>query len=342
MFHLEKYNSYSTEDFLDDDFFIAYCKYAEENTVDEWKSWLQTSPDNIAAYREAYTYLTAVLGAVRIVPPAHLEETLLTEIHRDIAIQEKSLRKRSVVRMLVTGVAACLCLLAASLWYVNSRVTVSTAFGEHRIVTLPDNSVITLNAQSSLTYYRAWWWRKTREVWLTGEGLFKVQHLNKDTSHVLPEERFTAYAGVLKVQVLGTTFNIKERRSQVSVALLEGKISITQQSGQKTTSLILQKGEVFNYGAGKEETTNVKQLTNQPAAWVDRKIVATGMTVQDIINNYEDTYGYRIVLDNPVLAKKTIDGTISIGADDNLLFMLANILNADIERKGKEIYLRSR
>lgn len=338
---MEKYNSYSTEDFLDDDYFIAYCKYAATEVVREWEGWLQTNPANIADYEQAYTYLTTVLQAIRIVPPAYLEETLLNNIQQGITAEEKGLYKRRVVRMLVTGVAACFCLIAASLWYVNSRITVTTALGEHRIVTLPDNSVVTLNAQSSLTYYRAWWWHKTREVWLTGEGLFKVKHLNKDTGNILPAERFTAYAGALKVQVLGTTFNIKERRSQVAVALLEGKISISESASQ-ASPYILEKGDVFNYGAGKGETSKVKQLTNQPAAWVDRKIVAAGMTVQDIINNYEDTYGIRIVLDNPAQAKKTIDGTISIGTDDNLLFMLANILNADIERQGKVIYLRSR
>jgi ferric-dicitrate binding protein FerR (iron transport regulator) len=99
---------------------------------------------------------------------------------------------------------------------------------------------------------------------------------------------------------------------------------------------------VIQYGVAIAKTTVIPRLTNQPQAWADGKIIATGMSVQDIIDNYEDTYGYRIVLDNPALAKKTIDGTISIGTEDNLLFMLANILNADIERQGKVIYLRSR
>lgn len=338
---MDRYNSYTTEDFLDDDAFIAYCKQADAATVAQWNDWLQTHPASEQAFQQAYTYLTAILRATRVQPPPDLEQNLWTDIREGIAIEEASGRRKRYVRLFASGIAACLCLLVVSLWYLNSRITVSTTLGEHRTITLPDNSQVTLNANSSLTWYRAWWWRRSREVWLSGEGLFKVQHLNKDSAHILPGERFTAYAGNLQVQVLGTTFNIKERRKEVSVALLDGKVRITALSGN-AGPVILQKGEVFNYGAGQSHTTTVTQLTNPPQAWVERKIIASGMTVQDIINNYEDTYGVRIILDNPALAQKTIDGTISIGADDNLLFMLANILNADIERKGKEVYLRSR
>ncbi|BAV08913.1 FecR family protein [Filimonas lacunae] len=338
---MEKYNSYTTDDFLNDDYFITYCKYGEEEAVRAWDNWLQSHPDNESAFRQAHAWLTAVLGATRITAPAYLENHLWEHIQEDISLQEKKLQRKRYVRMFATGIAACLCLLVASLWYVNSRVTVSTTLGEHRTITLPDNSEVTLNANSSLTYYRAWWWHKKREVWLAGEGLFKVQYQDKDAAGVPPAERFTAYAGKLKVEVLGTTFNVKERRNRVIIALLEGKVKVTEEA-HVDKPVILQKGEVFRMAEGKVETSQVNQLTNQPQAWVDRKIVATGMTVQDIINNYEDTYGVQIILDNPSLAQKTIDGTISIGTDDNLLFMLANILNADIDRKGKQIWLRSK
>lgn len=339
---MEKYNSYTTEDFLDDDDFIAFCKYRGENQVRQWEDWLNKNPDSAGSFREARAYLEVVYSAVRLSPPEQLESRLLTAIQEDIVVLESRLKKRRVIRMMSMAAAACICAVAASLWYLNSDVTFTTKPGEHKQITLPDNSVVTLNANSSLTYHRAWWWHKTREVWLKGEGFFKVRHLNKDTANVLPGERFTAYAGNLKVQVLGTTFNIKERRSRITVALLEGKISVSRPAEKGQTPVILEKGGVYEYGQGKAGTTEISQLTNQPQAWTQGKIVASGMTVQDIINNYEDTYGYRIVLDNPALAEKTIDGTISIGADDNLLFMLANILNADVERNGKVIYLRSK
>ncbi|MBS1564218.1 MAG: hypothetical protein JST39_07500 [Bacteroidetes bacterium] len=83
----------------------------------------------------------------------------------------------------------------------------------------------------------------------------------------------------------------------------------------------------------------VSRLTNQPKAWVDRKIVATGMTVQDIIDNYQDTWGDTILLAQPALGSKRIDGTMSLDNKDDVLYMLAHILNANVRRAGTRIYL---
>jgi ferric-dicitrate binding protein FerR (iron transport regulator) len=84
----------------------------------------------------------------------------------------------------------------------------------------------------------------------------------------------------------------------------------------------------------------IKQLPNSPQAWLEHRIEAKDMTVQDVIDNYEQTFGYHIILEKPELAAKRIDGTISLKSETDLLYMLANILNANIDRQGKNIYLR--
>ncbi|RXK86855.1 FecR family protein [Filimonas effusa] len=337
---MEKYNDYTAADFLDDNFFILYIRDAEPAVVAQWEQWLQTNPASMPAFNEAQQYLYAVLSAERIRPDDAFESTMLAGIRAGIGAEERRITRIRRIRFWTASAAACLALVAASVWYYRTPVVISTQLGEHRRVELPDHSIITLNANSSLTYYHAWWLRNKREVWLKGEALFEVAHINRDTSHIAPGERFIAYAGPLQVQVLGTTFNIKQRRNEIAVSLIKGKISVT--NSRQGNPVLLEQGAAVRLVNDSLITTHVNELTNQPAAWIDSKIIAHGMSVQDIINNYEDTYGYRIVLDNPALAKKTIDGTISIGAEDNLLFMLANILNTDIERNGKLIYLKSR
>ncbi|WP_432326669.1 hypothetical protein ACRQ5D_22485 [Mucilaginibacter sp. P25] len=48
----------------------------------------------------------------------------------------------------------------------------------------------------------------------------------------------------------------------------------------------------------------VSKLDNKPDAWTSHQMESSGMTVAGIIENYEDTYGGRIIVDNPVLLKK--------------------------------------
>ncbi|GGH73629.1 ferric-dicitrate binding protein FerR (iron transport regulator) [Filimonas zeae] len=334
---MEKYNSYTTAEFLESNAFIAHIRHPHTPEAEQWAEWLKGNPASAAAYLEAAAYLRAVYTAERIVPSAESQALVLEGIRESIADAERKQGNITRLRFLAIAAAACVTLVCTGAWYFNSKVTVTTRLAERKQVTLPDNSVVTLNANSTLSYYRAFTWHK-REVWLTGEGLFKVT--SGSVAAGKAGERFTAYVSNLQVQVLGTTFNIKERRKQVAISLLEGRVQVSGNGQQQP--VILNKGQVIKFGEGVAETTVIPKLTNQPQAWADGKIIATGMSVQDIIDNYEDTYGYRIVLDNPEFAKKTIDGTISIGTDDNLLFMLANILNADIERQGNVIYLRSR
>jgi len=339
---MEKYNHYSAEDFLDDDDFIRHVKYQRPEDVGQWNDWLSSSPPNEEAYKEAFVCLSAMLSVVRIEPEPQAGRQSWLILERQIGTLERQRRGRRLVRMFAAAAVACIGLVLASYWYYQAQVSVVTGYGEQRQVVLPDHSTVTLNANSSLTWYRAWNWRHGREVWLTGEALFKVEpgaRAGAAGGSGNPAERFTAYAGDLSVAVLGTTFNIRQRRGRIMVSLLSGKISITNRS-RPGPSLILQPGDAANSDGTAVQVSRIVRLTSQPQAWVDHKIMASGMTVQDIIDNYEDIYGYHIVLGNPAQAAKKIDGTLSLETEDGVVNMLANILNAYIHREGKTIYLR--
>jgi ferric-dicitrate binding protein FerR (iron transport regulator) len=331
---LEKYDRYSFEDFLEDDDLIAYVRSGAPAAAAVWAAWLQTGPSNREAYARAVDYLQTLYGLTRIAPSAIFSQALWEGIGGEIVRQEGRQRKARIVRWSAIAAAACLVLALTGAWYWQSIVTITTGNAEWRTVVLPDESVVTLNANSTLRYHRAWRWRGDRTVRLDGEALFRVRHLNRDSTHIRPGERFTAYAGNVSVEVLGTTFTIRDRRGQVSVALLEGSIRVR--------GLVLHPGESVDIRGDSTRVTAVARLDNPPQAWTTHKMVASGMTVKEIIEEYEDTYGYRIVLDNPALAAKRIDGTLSLDTEDNVLYMLANILNCNIDKQGKVIYLRSK
>ncbi len=335
---LEKYNQYTVEQFLEDDAFIELVRHQAPDATAQWNEWIQLQPPALQAFYDARAWLATVLAAERITPATDFSKRLLEDINRQI---QQNDRRRTLIRRISTSaaaIAATVCLFLAGYWYYYSKVTIATDYAETRVVTLPDNSVVTLNAHSSLSWYRAWRWRGERTVWLEGEALFRVNHLNHDTTAIKPSERFTAWVKNVSVEVLGTSFNIRQRRNEIEVALLEGKIRVKNWRGPDS-AIILRPGEVIRYTGDLPRMNTVSRLTNQPKAWVDRKIVATGMTVQDIIDHYEDTYGDTILLTNPALGAKRIDGTMSLSNKDDVLYMLAHILNANIRRAGTRIYL---
>ena len=87
-------------------------------------------------------------------------------------------------------------------------------------LTLVDGSKVWLNAGSALTYPVAFIGNE-REVSISGEGYFEIEH---DAL-----KQFTVHKGGIKIQVLGTHFNVnafKDDGQDLMVTLLEGSVKI--------------------------------------------------------------------------------------------------------------------
>ena len=96
----------------------------------------------------------------------------------------------------------------------------STTFGEWKTITLPDGSVVELNANSLLTITKHWSENNNRTVWLTGEAFFKVKKIPSTKC------KFIVKTKDLKVEILGTSFNVNSRFDQTEVFLEEGKVKL--------------------------------------------------------------------------------------------------------------------
>ncbi len=111
-----------------------------------------------------------------------------------------------------------------------------------------------LNAHSHIAFKTDWNSGTAREVWLDGEANFNVNHLNKSGRAVTENERFIIHTRLLEVEVLGTVFNVKERRGKVEVSLKSGSVQV-QVKAEKGKQWLLKPGEVAVYS----NTTKVLQ-----------------------------------------------------------------------------------
>ena len=89
--------------------------------------------------------------------------------------------------------------------------------GELSTLTLADDSTITLNAGSKLSYADDFN-KAHRLVTLEGEAFFDVEK---------SEHPFIVHAGDAEVEVLGTQFNVYARDGQVRVGVKEGRVSVS-------------------------------------------------------------------------------------------------------------------
>ena len=336
---MEKYQTYSTEDFLNDTDFIRWVKEASAEDRNAWENWLQSAPKNVAAYQQAIIILQTVLSAERLEPSQTFGASLFKDIQLSIEKEEKKQRVMRWVRIASVATAAMVTIAVGIGWYAQSMITIHTDYAQQKQIILPDNSRVTLNANSSISYHRAWTWQPKREVWVNGEVFLKVAHLNTNPAHIQSKEQFSVHAAAVLIDVLGTEFNVKERRKQVEIALLKGSIRV--QTENQTTSILMKPGEMVLYNGTLQKKT-LQQTKSVPQAWLEGNLIVNGLTVGEIINNFEDTYGYKVILEDSTLASKQIDGAIAFNSEETILYTLSNILNVNIYKEGKVIHLRSR
>lgn len=333
------YHSFQTDDFLADRDFLRFVKYSYPDDVLFWNNWVSQSPENTVAYQQALIQLKLILSDGEIAVPYSFRENLLTDINDSINQFERK-KQMKWRRTIWLSAAASIVLIASCIsWYFLSTVVIRSDYAENRLVHLPDGSEVTLNGNSTLSYPRAFNWKPRREVNLDGEAYFKVKHLNLTPEQIKRGELFVAVTDGVSVQVLGTEFNLKERRNQTNVTLVKGKIQV--QSKKTGKQYILSPGDLIDFNERGDEV-KLKESVETQTAWISGKLIVNQTKVIDILHEFEDLYGYKVILDSPALGNKKIDGAISIKSEESLLFTLKNILNVDIKKEGKIIYLKNR
>ncbi len=333
----QDYITYSKEDFLNDSYFVRSVKYPDASSETFWQKYFNLRPINIADYNQARLELEFILeSAIRIRPISGDQNIVWEKISIQIPVAQKrfvrmvQIRNLSIAASLLLIVSVSVMLLRKQ--YFQQTFEIATPFAKTREVVLPDSSRIVLNANSNIKYAAHWKSDQPREIWLNGEAYFEVKHINKNPNQIKNSERFIVHTSKLDVQVLGTVFNVKARARENSVVLVSGKVAV-KISGSDGWQ-VLTPGQSFNYTVA----TNQKTLANvDPAiltAWKDRSVILPLNTrLKDIIPQLEQNYGVHISLEQAEIGDRALEGTLPLTNQDNLFFILNNVLKIEISQK---------
>lgn len=215
-------------------------------------------------------------------------------------------------------------------WFYRTYVTVP---GETRTFTLTDNSRVTLNVNSSLKVARTWFFNPEREVWLKGEAFFNV---SKD-----PERRqFIVHTSTMQIEVLGTKFNVVNRRRKTKVVLQEGKVKILPNSFPQTKSLVMQPGDYVEHAAGANKITRKVVKPLKYTAWQEKKLIFERTPLHEVLETVEDYYGVRVELKDSMLATKAYTGILPINNLEVIIRSLSSIYQLEASQDNNRITLQ--
>jgi ferric-dicitrate binding protein FerR (iron transport regulator) len=182
--------------------------------------------------------------------------------------------KRTLSRALL--IAASVILVAGLTWLLlnkenNKQTVVETgAYKESKsTMTLPDGSIVRLNAKSKFSY-AAGFGKTTREVFLTGEAYFEVTHNEK-----IP---FIVHTGEADIKVLGTKFNVRNYSNEhrMEAALLTGSIELTLRADAQHKILLKPSDKII---VKKDADGKTAIMPSD----VDKKVELTSIKVQDSV-----------------------------------------------------------
>jgi len=174
-------------------------------------------------------------------------------------------------------------IVAGFVVYQSQEVFVKTAFAECKTITLPDHSIVTLNAGSVLGYNKLTW-SLTRKVYFSGEGLFSVAKGGK--FEVISPNGIT--------QVLGTEFNLISRGSIYRVACLEGKVRVS--NPETFSQIILTPGLQTEL---QKNTLSIAQPYNENiTSWKTGEFYFENAPLKEVLTTLELQYNITIVAES--------------------------------------------
>ncbi len=219
-------------------------------------------------------------------------------------------------------------------WLLNTPVTsYKTGFGEVKSISLPDGTIVTLNATSSILVGR-YFNKKDRTVFLKGEAFFQVkQHAGKP---------FIVKAGKLHVTALGTSFDVSafEQDKKITVVLKEGKVAVGTKK-LKQEPVLLNPGEevVFNEAEPKKLEVRQQKDKKEHQVWQQQILYFNDAGLQEVKHKLERFYGVKIDMKELEKQGWKLSGSYKNEPLENVLKSLSFSYGLKYEIEGDQVTL---
>ncbi|HVK96960.1 MAG TPA: FecR domain-containing protein [Flavisolibacter sp.] len=338
----KNYLLFTENDFIADEYFQRWIQSPDAEVNAFWNQLIAAHPNKQSEIIRAKTFLENLQFSEHL-PSEHGTESsysnLLLKINAVENAQKQSIFKRlSHAKWNRWAVAAffagCIAIAALQLREQESLlIEVVAGTNEIKSIQLPDSSLVTLNAGSKISYSTDLETDDIREVWLDGEAYFDVKHV--ENNHF--KKSFIVHTGELKVEVLGTTFNIKRQGAFTNVTLNTGQIKIALNKDPKT-SIYLQPGDFLRYSEREKKIIKKQVRPELYSVWKEEKLPLDNMPLYEIAQLLEDTYGYHVQIKDRELADSKISGTLHLKDEATLFETLSVVLDLDIKKQDSTIY----
>lgn len=226
------------------------------------------------------------------------------------------------IKTILFRVAAVFILVFGLVFGFNqwNSVDISTSYGEELVVALPDGSEIHLNSGSTLQY-KKWNWLQNKKIEMDGEAFLKV---NKG-------DGFEVVTHNGNVQVLGTQFNVKNRKNRFEVGCYEGKVAVFSGNHKKTLTEGMQVGFENKQEIGLELPMDVSP------PWMLQKMTFENQLLIEVLEEMERKYNITLTCENEKANLKRFTGTLPTDNLQQALEIISQVYQLKVNKSNNTI-----
>lgn len=218
---------------------------------------------------------------------------------------------------------AAVLVIGLGLLYVfktSNEVEFKTELAQTTNLTLPDNSEVTLNERSSITY-KPENWTKERTLSMEGEAFFDVEK----------GSRFVVQTAYGSVSVLGTEFNVRAQNEIFKVICYEGLVQVEYRGQVEKvpagSALVVEDGKVLK--------TDV--VLRKPI-WINQMSVFENASLTAVFSELEKQYGITVV--NQSTKDKLFTGAFENNNLENALSAIAQTMGLHFEVDDRQVIFK--
>ncbi|MBD1259446.1 FecR family protein [Maribacter polysiphoniae] len=294
----------------------------QENYLAKWLN-NELTEEELAAFKESdeYTsYQRIIKASDSLNGPDFDMENALEAVKNKRTLHESKVVQLKPFRRFLQVAAAVMIIMIGSYFYLNTLdESFSTQYAQNEEVILPDSSKIILNADSEISFNPKKWDKK-RNVTLKGEAFFKVAK----------GKRFTVATDHGTVAVLGTQFNVENRKGFFEVTCFEGLVGVTY-NGKETklpagTSFMVVDGNIVASETPKSSTPS----------WLNKESTFKSIPLKYVLAEFQRQHDIQVETQNIDLGK-LFTGTFSNTNTDLALQSISVPSQLQFKLDGKKV-----
>ncbi|MBN8850085.1 MULTISPECIES: FecR domain-containing protein [unclassified Sphingomonas] len=267
----------------------------------EANAWIDADPRHAVAFAEAEAAWEAARH-VRLrgdVAVADDEETPVAVAVEPLPLVQRHITRRSAaIGLLAASTAGAVGL--GRMLLSSDRNRVATIHGQQRLTRLADGSSIRLNSGTTLDVSLSGSRRVVRMI--EGEALFDVARDRR--------RPFVVDLGDARVQVIGTSFNIRKRLDRAELTVTSGLVAVSDIDGQ---TIRVGAGETTLIRPGLLAAANPGEaLIRQRTAWQDGFIELNDETIEEAVAEFNRYRDKPILVADPRIGSLVVSGRFGI------------------------------